>query len=60
MIRTRTRLAAALSMAAAVALAQRGPATTIPQQLTFAPYHDNGIYDIGESEAKDMTRKGAQ
>jgi cephalosporin-C deacetylase len=46
MIRTGRRLALALALAASFAFAQRGPA--ISQQLTFAPYHAGGIYDVGE------------
>jgi len=37
----------ALLAAAPFALAQRG--TPIEQQLTFAPYHASGIYDVGET-----------
>jgi len=46
MIATRLRLISALLLAAAPTLAQRTP---IVQQLAFAPYHANGIYDIGET-----------
>ena len=41
----RTRLLFALLAAAAIGFAQRSP---IDQQLTFAPYHTSGIYDVGE------------
>jgi hypothetical protein len=44
MLRTR-RTVLTLLLGAASALAQRGPA--IPQQLTFAPDHATGIYDVG-------------
>jgi hypothetical protein len=47
MIRTGPRLIFALVLGAALAIAQRGQ--PIPQQLTFAPYHPSGIYDIGET-----------
>ncbi len=47
MIRTRSRLAASL-LIAAIAYAQRGPAP-IPQQLTFTPYRESGIYQVGET-----------
>jgi cephalosporin-C deacetylase len=41
-------------MAAPFAFAQRGGAQ-IPQQLTFAPYHASGIYDVGESVGWTVT-----
>jgi cephalosporin-C deacetylase len=47
MIRIRSRAALAVLFVAAVASAQRG--TPIPQQLSFAPYHASGIYDVGET-----------
>ncbi len=47
MIRVRRHLKFVLAFAAATAFAQRGPA--IPQQLTFTPYHANGIYKQGET-----------
>jgi cephalosporin-C deacetylase-like acetyl esterase len=53
MIRTRPGLALAVLFTAAFAFAQRGPA--IPQQLTFAPYHASGIYDIGETVGWTVT-----
>ena len=37
-----------LALFAAAAFAQRG-GQPIPQQLTFAPYHASGIYDIGDT-----------
>src|SRR5664279_2290638 len=45
MIRIRARLLAVLLAAVVSAFAQRGP---IDQQLTFAPHHTSGIYDVGE------------
>jgi cephalosporin-C deacetylase len=45
MTRTRSQLVLALLFAAAFGFAQ--PAA-IQQQLTFTPYHANGIYDVGE------------
>ncbi len=47
------RLILALSFTAAFAAAQRGG--PIPQQLTFAPYHANGIYKIGETVGWTVT-----
>src|SRR5579864_5741994 len=47
MPRTGSRFASAFLFAATLALAQRG--APIPQQLTFAPYHASGIYDVGET-----------
>jgi cephalosporin-C deacetylase len=52
-IRTRLRAILALVLGASAAVAQRGPA--IPQQLTFAPYHTSGIYDIGETVGWTVT-----
>ena len=46
------QLAVALLLAPAAGLAQRGP---IPQQLAFAPYHPNGIYEIGETVGWTVT-----
>jgi cephalosporin-C deacetylase len=46
MTRIRTRLVFALLAAGSFGFAQRGP---IDQQLTFAPDHPTGIYDVGES-----------
>src|SRR5512133_3563702 len=53
MIFRRTRLFSGLLIAASIAFAQRGPA--IPQQLTFAPYHASGIYDVGETVGWTVT-----
>jgi cephalosporin-C deacetylase-like acetyl esterase len=47
MSRVYSRAAVAVFLAAAFASAQRGG--PIPQQLSFAPYHSSGIYNIGES-----------
>jgi len=49
----RARFALALLAAVPAALAQRG--APIEQQLTFAPYHANGIYDIGETVGWTVT-----
>jgi hypothetical protein len=46
-------VALAFILAAAVASAQRG--APIPQQLTFAPYHATGIYEIGETVGWTVT-----
>lgn len=46
MTRTRRFSLFAPLLAATLALAQRAP---IPEQLTFAPYHASGIYDVGET-----------
>ncbi len=43
----------ALAFASALALAQRG--APIPQQLTFAPYHASGIYNLGETVGWTVT-----
>lgn len=48
----RPRLALGLLIGAAAALAQRAP---IPRQLTFAPYHASGIYDVGETVGWTVT-----
>ena len=53
MIRTGPRLIFALVLGATLAVAQRGQ--NIPQQLTFAPYHASGIYDIGETVGWTVT-----
>jgi hypothetical protein len=45
MTRTRSRFALALLLAGTFGLAQP---VAIPQQLTFTPYHANGISDVGE------------
>src|SRR3954451_13086383 len=52
MLRTRTRFAAALFLAASFAAAQRQP---IPQQLTFTPYRTSGVYDVGETVGWTVT-----
>jgi cephalosporin-C deacetylase-like acetyl esterase len=52
-IRTpRTRLLLAFLFADALAFAQRAP---IAQQLTFAPYHPSGTYDVGETVGWTVT-----
>ena len=38
-------LCVCLALSANPVAAQRAP---IPQQLTFTPYHANGVYDVGE------------
>jgi cephalosporin-C deacetylase len=53
MIRSFSRAAFALVFAVAVASPQRG--TPIPQQLTFTPYHESGIYDVGETVGWTVT-----
>src|SRR3954470_19755085 len=53
MTRDRTRFVFALVAAAPFALAQRG--APIEQQLTFAPYHASGIYDVGETVGWTVT-----
>src|ERR1022692_4275165 len=52
MTRIRTPFLLALLAAASVGFAQRGP---IDQQLTFAPHHTSGIYDVGETVAWTVT-----
>src|SRR3954449_10351216 len=52
MIRIRARFVCVLLAAGVSAFAQRGP---IDQQLTFAPYHASGIYDIGETVGWTVT-----
>jgi cephalosporin-C deacetylase len=47
MTRTRTRVALAVLLAAAISSAQRG--APVPEQLVFTPYHATGIYDIGDT-----------
>jgi cephalosporin-C deacetylase-like acetyl esterase len=49
----RSRIVFALLAAAPIARAQRG--MLIEQQLTFAPYHASGIYDIGETVGWTVT-----
>jgi len=51
-IRTRARLLFVLLAAVVCGFAQRG---TIDQQLTFAPYHTGGIYDVGETVGWTVT-----
>ena len=53
MTRIYTRVALAVFVAASFASAQRGG--PIPQQLTFAPYHANGVYNIGETVGWTVT-----
>ena len=48
-----TRVLFAFLAAAPFALAQRG--APIEQQLTFAPYHAGGIYDVGETVGWTVT-----
>ncbi len=48
-----TRVLFALLAAAPFALPQRG--TPIEQQLTFAPYHASGFYDVGETVGWTVT-----
>ena len=52
MNRFRVSFAFSILLAAACAFAQRAP---IPQQLTFTPYHANGIYKIGETVGWTVT-----
>src|ERR1051325_10302431 len=52
MIRSMSRVVAAIVLAGAVLSAQRAP---IAQQLAFAPYHANGIYDVGETVGWTVT-----
>jgi cephalosporin-C deacetylase-like acetyl esterase len=58
MIRNCLRTAPALFFAAAVAWTQQG--TPIPQQLTFTPFHANGIYDVGETVGWTVTQGPAE
>ena len=53
MSRIYSRLAFAALVTVAIAAAQRGG--PIAQQLTFAPYHANGIYNIGETVGWTVT-----
>ena len=53
MTRIYSRIALAVFVGAAFASAQRGK--PIDQQLTFAPYHANGIYSIGETVGWTVT-----
>src|SRR5579863_8905715 len=52
MTRIHTRLRFALLAVAALGLAQRSP---IDRQLTFAPYHSSGIYNVGETVGWTVT-----
>lgn len=52
MTRIRVLFVCTILLACAPAFAQR---TAIPQQLTFAPYHANGIYKIGETVGWTVT-----
>jgi cephalosporin-C deacetylase-like acetyl esterase len=51
--RVYSRLALAVFFSATFASAQRGG--PIPQQLTFAPYHASGIYNLGETVGWTVT-----
>jgi len=53
MTRICSRIALAVFFTAAFAAAQRGG--PIPQQLTFAPYHSSGIYNVGETVGWTVT-----
>ena len=52
MTRSFSRVVLALVLAGSVLSAQRAP---IAQQLAFAPYHANGIYDVGETVGWTVT-----
>ena len=52
MTRIRARFLLSVLAAAPFSFAQRGP---IDQQLTFAPYHASGIYDVGETVGWTVT-----
>ena len=52
MTRARVVLICSLLFVCPLAIAQRAP---IPQQLTFTPYHANGIYKIGETVGWTVT-----
>ena len=52
MIQIRARLLAVLLAAVVSGFAQRGP---IDQQLTFAPHHPSGVYDVGETVGWTVT-----
>lgn len=52
MTRNRAFFVFSILLASACALAQRAP---IQQQLTFTPYHANGIYKIGETVGWTVT-----
>ncbi len=51
--RVRLRLLLAIALCGASVSAQRGG--PISQQLTFAPYHASGIYDVGETVGWTVT-----
>ncbi len=53
MSRIRCYIALLLLSATQAAFSQRG--APIPQQLTFAPYHASGIYDVGETVGWTVT-----
>src|ERR1017187_9024981 len=53
MIRIRASFLIAILSAAPLGFAQRG--APVEQQLTFTPYHANGIYDIGETVGWSVT-----
>src|SRR5215471_13951814 len=53
MIRRYSRLALSALLSVAFAAAQRGG--PIAQQLTFAPYHPTGIYEVGETVGWTVT-----
>lgn len=53
MIRTARLLALSLFLTAAIGFAQRG--APIPQQLTFAPYHASGMYEVGDTVGWTVT-----
>src|SRR4051794_16865977 len=55
MICFHARALSALVVAASLALAQPPPRKPIVQQLTFAPYHSTGIYDLGETVGWTVT-----
>jgi len=48
-----SRLLLFVALFSASAVAQRG--VPIPQQLVFAPYHETGIYDLGETVGWTVT-----
>jgi cephalosporin-C deacetylase len=53
MSRIRPRVLLSILFTAALASAQRG--APIPQQLTFVPYHSDGIYKVGETVGWTVT-----
>src|SRR6476661_350980 len=50
---TQTRCSLFYFLVGGLAFAQ--PRPPIPQQLTFAPYHTSGIYDVGETVGWTVT-----